>query len=237
MSAGLTEIRLYGALGKRFGQRHRLAVGSVREAAQALAVLLPGFAQWLVEYRPGFQLFIGRPGGEARDEALLDAPVSARERICVVPVVAGAKRAGIGQILLGAALLVAAPYAAGALFAAGGAGTGLAITVATYAPQIGAALLLGGVVALLAPQPGAPVAAERRDSYSIGGGVAGGLQGGAVALCYGRVIRTIGADEIVSAGLLTEAIESAGAGAALPTQTLPPHQPLDPLVQPEWTTA
>ena len=38
MTAALREIRLYGALGRRFGRIHRLAVDSVAEAMRAQAV-------------------------------------------------------------------------------------------------------------------------------------------------------------------------------------------------------
>ncbi|WP_416348642.1 hypothetical protein, partial [Listeria welshimeri] len=41
----LRKIRLYGALGKRFGREHRLAVANAAEAVRALGVLFDGFQQ------------------------------------------------------------------------------------------------------------------------------------------------------------------------------------------------
>ncbi len=207
---GLTEIRLYGVLGKKFGRVHRLAVASVREAMQALSVLVPGFAAHLVQHSaPGYQVFLGARGRNNIGQERLDAPVSAREAICVVPVVAGAKRAGLFQTILGVALIVAG-------------------TVYTN-PQLvsaGWTLTLGGVVQLFTRQRTTQEAqAENLGSKSLGGPLNTTQQGLPVPLVYGRVI-TGGA--IISAGLATEEIVPTSVAGGLPAQPLPPEQPLDP---------
>lgn len=228
LTDGLTEIRLYGVLGKKFGRVHRLAVASVREAAQALAVVLPGFgAHLLAHSAPGYRIFIGRPGGEVRNENQLDAPLSTRERICIVPVVAGAK-SGLASIVLGAALLIFAPYAAGFLFGTGTAlGTSAALAIANFGGQVAASLILGGIVQLVSPQRrgGSEPRPENEPSYNFGGAINTTQQGLPVPLVYGRVV-TGGA--VISAGILTEEIAPATAAGSLPVQPLPAEQPLNP---------
>lgn len=44
----LTIIRLYGALGARFGRVHRLAVKTSAEAVKALSINLAGFESYLM---------------------------------------------------------------------------------------------------------------------------------------------------------------------------------------------
>lgn len=229
LDPGLREIRLYGVLGRKFGRVHRMAVTSVREAMQALAVVLPGFAQHLLDGRnPGYQIFLGQRGKNNVPEAQLDYPVSAREAICVVPVVQGAKSSA-GMIIAGAALLVLAPYAAGALFATGTAfGTAAAIGIAKFSGSIAASLILGGVVGLISEvSRGSPAARpEGMPSYNFDGPVNLTQEGMPVPLRYGRVL--CGASPI-SQGILTEDIKPAAAPAPMPPQTLPDHEPLNPI--------
>lgn len=218
---GLREIRLYGVLGKKFGRVHRLAVCSVREAMQALAVVVPGFAQHLLEHsRPGYQVFLDRARQRSVGEDRLEAPVSARELICVVPVVAGAKTAGMGQILLGAALIGLTlwnPLGAFSGEFAPFAGIG----------GFGAALVLGGVVqAISAHRTGSPSVADGNPSYAFNGITNNGQEGLPVPLRYGRVLC---GGVPISQGIMTDDYVSATAPATLPTQTLPDHEPLDPI--------
>lgn len=236
----LREIRLYGVLGRRFGRVHRLAVGSAREAVQALAVVVPGFARHLLEHNePGYQVFLDKRGGRAVSEDRLDAPVSGREAICIVPVVAGAKRGGLAQVILGAALLFFAPYAAGALFGTGTAfGTTAGIALAKYGSTIGWGLIFGGVTAMLAPQPRMSERARNEASSSFGSGPDSVAMGVAVPITYGRVIVT---GIPVSGGISTEELVPAsaggGGGGGFPTQPLPAEQPLDPFNSEEWLGA
>ena len=208
---GLIEIRLYGVLGKRFGRVHRLAVASVREAMHALGVVLPGFAAHLVEHSaPGYHVFLGKRGQNNIGEHQLEAPVSPREAICVVPVVAGAKRGGLFQTILGVALIVA-----GSVFQQ------------PWLVNVGISMTLGGVVQLFTRQRTAQeAAAENLGSKSLGGAINTTQQGLPVPLRYGRVIC---GGAIISAGLATEEIVPASAAGSLPTQALPAEQPLDPV--------
>ena len=208
---GLVEIRLYGVLGKRFGRVHRLAVASVREAVQALGVVLPGFAQHLVQHSaPGYQVFLGKRGQNNLGEQQLEQPVSATQAICLVPVVAGAKRGGLFQTILGVVLI-----AAGVFFQQ------------PWLVNVGVSMTLGGVVQLFTRQRTAQeAAADNLGSKSLGGPINTTQQGLPVPLRYGRMIC---GGAIISAGLSTEEIVPASAPGSLPTQSLPPEQPLDPV--------
>lgn len=208
---GLREIRLYGVLGRKFGRVHRMAVGSVREAMQALAVVLPGFAQHLLDGRnPGYHIFLGKRGQNNVPEEQLDYPVSAREPICVVPVVQGAK-SGLFQTIIGAALLTVGFF-----------------TANPYLINAGASLTLSGVVQMIsAHRLGSPEPkAEGMPSYAFDGPVNVTQEGMPVPLRYGRVL--CGASPI-SQGILTEDIVPAAAPAPMPPQTLPDHEPLNPI--------
>lgn len=188
MSAvALREVRLYGHLGRRFGRVYRLAVTTAAEAAHALCQVLPGFEAEFLKHQDGYHVFIGR-GDRRRDiaEAQAADPVSSREPIRFVPVVAGAKRGGIWQIVLGAALLFLAPAA-------------LAVT-------IGKALLLGGIISLLSPQPKKTrdTKVDNQPSYGYDGPTNVADPGSMIPILMGRVVvgsvvlsQGLTADEIV----------------------------------------
>lgn len=220
----LREVRLYGVLGKRFGRVHRLAVATVREAVQALSVVVPGFGQHLIDHsEPGYKVFLGRPGQAPQTEEQLEAPVGRREAICIVPVVAGGKSA-LGAIIFGAALLLAAPGLSLALFN-GGFSSALAVGVNNIGLMVGKAMILGGIVQLLSPQrkAGPEVKAESTPSYAFDGALNTSQQGLPVPYTAGRVI-TGGA--VISAGIDT--VDLIGG------EFVGPVLPLDPQPLPEW---
>ena len=201
----LREVRLYGHLAKQFGRVHHLSVSSCREAAQALAAVLPGFEAALLAHESGYNVFAGQRGrdGEVIAERL-DAPLGQGEAVCIVPVVAGSKRGGLFQILLGAAILAFAPYAAGALFGAGTSfGTSAAIFIGNYGAQIGLGLILGGVVKALTPSQkgGSGSNAQNEPSYHFNGPSNTSTQGSAVPVVYGRMI--VGS-MVISQGMSSE---------------------------------
>lgn len=228
----LREIRLYGHLGQTFGRVHRLAVASVAEAVQALCVLLPGFERAFVgaDGQAKYHVLVGQ--GKHRtaiDLAQAVDPVGAREAIRIVPAVVGAK-SGFATILLGAALMFMAPYAAGAIFGAGGS-VGLAVGVTTVGASIGQSLVIGGIIQLLSPQrsQGASSAATNDPSYAFDGPVNTSQEGLPVPVAYGRVL--VGG-AVISSGLATsDKASAAPAPAPAPAQPLPPEQPIDPAEQ------
>lgn len=230
----LREVRLYGPLGRRFGRVHRLAVATPAEAAQALCAVLPGFerafAGRIGQPPARYHVFVGRGAGrEAVSTERAFEPVGRDEPIRFVPVIEGAKRGGLLQVALGVALLVAAPYLAGALWGAG-ASIGLAAGVSSFGAMAGKMLIMGGIVQLLTPQRagGAAVQAERLPSYGFDNGPVNTTQQGLpVPIGFGRMV--IGS-AVISAGLATEDLIPATPPAAIPPATLPPYMPPDPYV-------
>lgn len=219
----LREVRLYGHLGQRFGRSHRLAVESPAEAARALAVLHPGFGPALVGHEPGVRVLVGR--GARRHELAEDevhCGVGGADLIRIVPVVAGAKK-GWGQIVAGIALMWFAPWAAG--LAWGTAGAGAAISAASVGVAVGKALVLGGIVQLVSPQPRGSSAVANEPSYSLSGAVNTSGSGGPVPLIFGRVVC---GSVTVSAGLSTDDLV-APPNSSLPNAPLrPPYEPPGP---------
>lgn len=194
----LKTIRLYGNLGKKFGRIHKLAVASPAEAVRALCVLCKGFEAELMQSRDrkiGYKVFIGDIPLSTDN---LDAPAG-KSVIKIAPAVLGAK-SGLGQILLGAAIIGAAFYAP-ALFASGseswfasvsGTGGGLFGLAGGYATaaSIGMAVGLGGVARMLTnTQTGLSTSDSPNNgaSYNFNGTVNTTAQGNPVPLAYGKV--------------------------------------------------
>jgi predicted phage tail protein len=187
------EIRLDGALGKRFGKSHRLVVDSAREACRALGVLHKGFNQYMAEAGDRgivFAVFYGKRN-IGKDE-LGDPP--SHNVIRITPVVTGSKNSGGLQTIIGVALVVAASYFSGGLAAGGAGGAGLfgASSAAwTVAGTIGLSLAVGGVAQMVAgTQAGlsSSESADNRPSYNFSGIKNTMTQGGPVPLCYGEMI-------------------------------------------------
>lgn len=174
----LREVRLYGVLGKKYGRVHQLAVSTVREAAQALGVLLPGFVKDVMRHKEGFHIFTGALKKDANvGEQSLDCRLSAGEAVCIVPVIAGAKQGGVLQVVIGAVLLVAG-------FFTGGATWGPAMMM------LGGGLMIGGIIQMSMPVPesGAGGADGRLQSYAFGSAANSTAQSVAVPVVYGRLI-------------------------------------------------
>lgn len=175
----LREVRLYGVLGKKYGRVHRLAVSTVREAAQALGVLLPGFVKDVMRHKEGFHIFTGALKKDANvGEQSLDCRLSVGEAVCIVPVIAGAKEGGMLQIVVGLVLFVAG-------FFTGGATWGPAMMM------LGGGLMIGGIIQMSMPSPDVAMgggADGRLQSYAFGSAANSTAQGVAVPVVYGRLI-------------------------------------------------
>lgn len=195
----LRTVRLYGRLGTEFGRVHRLVVNSTAEAVRALCVVLPGFEAALASSSQNgvaYACFVGRrniPEGE------LGHPVG-NDDIRIAPVPSGAKRGGLFQTVLGAALIGLAvwnPMGWAALGAKGAIGT-------TTMFSMGVSLAMGGVVQMLTPQQKSLSTKDRPEngaSYNFNGPVNTSAQGNPVAVLYGRMI--VGSATI-SAGIFSE---------------------------------
>ena len=193
----LRTIRLYGALGEQFGRVWRFDVKSPAEAVRALCSQLPGFRQYLQKHSaPGYRVLCDT---QARGERELVLGTSAKT-IRIVPVVAGAGK-GIGQIILGGALMAALWYVPGLNSVA------LGNTVWQGGMALGVSLVLGGISQAMTKTPSTSnQSVERPDnkpSYAFDGAVNTAAQGNPVPVCYGELI--VGS-QVISAGLTTEQV-------------------------------
>jgi predicted phage tail protein len=194
-------VHLHGRLGKKYGRTHRFDISTPAEAIRALTANYPSFTKEILDLgQKGYAYRIihgvkSNIGLNSADELL--SPASGDIRI--IPEIIGAKRGGLGQLILGVALVMLAPYAAGALFA-NTAMVGLATGVATFLPQIGMALALGGIVQMLSPVPKSTQASESKldPSYIFNGAINTMAQGHPVPVGYGEMI--VGS-AVISAGI------------------------------------
>lgn len=196
-------VLLYGELGRRFGRVHRFDIRTPAEAVRALCANHKGFRAHLVEHsEPGYRVLAS---GEAVGAEGLHDPAGAGT-IRIVPVVAGAGKGGLGQILLGVALIGLSfiPGLQAPLFA-GAPGLFGEISIASIAGSIGRSLLFSGISSMLF-EPPKPQSVDRPNnlpSYAFDGAVNTAAQGNCVPIAYGLV--EVGS-QVVSAGLSAEPI-------------------------------
>lgn len=184
-------ILLSGRLARLFGREHRrqLDTGSTWEAFSALRNTVPGFREEIeraARHGQRYAIFRNR-----RNEGTDAFELGGTREIRIVPVLAGSKRGGVLQTIIGAVLMVASFFVPG-----GGA----------VMFQAGLALTLGGVIQMLSPQAKGLKGrqdTENQPSYAFGGAVNTTAMGNPVALGYGK--RRIGG-AIVSAGIYAEDI-------------------------------
>ncbi|EJD6097027.1 tail assembly protein [Citrobacter sp. Cf128] len=192
----MTRIELGGALGKTFGRAHDRLIRTTAEAINALSKTICGFEQYLNTSKNRGLTYAVFKGKRNIGKDDLCFPVTG-EVIRIIPVVIGSKKAGLLQTVLGAVLVVvgvAVGYLSGGTLSAVGYG----------AAKLGAAMMLGGVVQMLSPQPSglaSKQSADNQASYAFGGITNTAAQGYPVPLLYGR--RRIGG-AIISAGIFVE---------------------------------
>lgn len=196
--ARLTTIRLYGALGARFGRVHKLAVQTSAEAVKALCFNLDGLESYLMNAKKNgmtFAVFRGKRNIGADDFKNLAGSTDIR----IAPVMEGAKKAGLFQTILGAVMVVAGIVVTGMTFGSAGViGAGMV--------SAGIGMMAGGIYQMLSPQPKGLQSRDDPDnkpSYAFGGSVNTLAMGNPVAILYGE--REIGG-AIISAGIVAEDI-------------------------------
>ena len=196
--ARLTTIRLYGALGARFGRVHKMAVQTSAEAVKALCVNFDGLEDYLMNAKKNgmtFAVFRGKRNIGVDDFKEL----AGNSDIRIAPIMEGAKKAGIFQTILGAVMLVA-----GVVMTVISDGT--ASPLAASLMVAGGSMMAGGIYQMLSPQPKGLQGRDDPDnkpSYAFGGSVNTLAMGNPVALLYGE--REIGG-AIISAGIISEDI-------------------------------
>lgn len=193
----MTRIELGGVLGKSFGKYHYRLIRTTAESINALTKTIEGFEKYLNTSRMRgltYAIFRGKKNIGKDD---LGFPVTG-EVIRIVPLVIGSKKAGLLQTILGAVLVVVGALGATIGQAWGGAAWGPA------AMKIGAAMMLGGIVQMLSPQPAGLASkqdAANQASYAFGGVTNTAAQGYPVPVGYGK--RRIGG-AVISAGIYVE---------------------------------
>lgn len=193
MQEVMSQIELGGALGKVFGRTHYRLISKICEVGTALSKTIPGFESYMISsQRRGltFAIFKGKKNIGKDD---LGFPVTG-EVIRIVPVIIGSKKAGVLQTILGAVLVAVGVVLSFTPWAA----------ASPFLYKFGAAMMLGGVVQMLSPQPAglaSKQSADNRASYAFGGVTNTAAQGYPVPLLYGR--RRIGG-AIISAGIYVE---------------------------------
>lgn len=196
--ARLTTIRLYGALGARFGRVHKLAVKTSAEAVKALCINFDGLESYLMNAKKNgmvFAVFRGKRNLGINDYQELAGDSDIR----IAPVMEGAKKAGLFQTILGAVMVVA-----GVVMTVISGGTASPLAAGLMTSGIG--MMAGGIYQMLSPQPKGLQGRDdpdNRPSYAFGGSVNTLAMGNPVALLYGE--REIGG-AIISAGIVAEDI-------------------------------
>ncbi|MBM6605603.1 tail assembly protein [Enterobacteriaceae bacterium RIT814] len=196
--ARLTTIRLYGALGARFGRVHKLAVQTSAEAVKALCVNFDGLEDYLMNAKKNgmtFAVFRGKRNIGAQDFKELGGDSDIR----IAPVMEGSKKAGVFQTILGAVMVVA-----GIVMTVISGGTASPLAASLMVSGVG--MMAGGIYQMLSPQPKGLQGRDDPDnkpSYAFGGAVNTLAMGNPVALLYGE--REIGG-AIISAGIVAEDI-------------------------------
>lgn len=181
-----TRILLGGSAGKLYGREHiyELSTGDTREAVKAIDVNHPGFAKYLADAkRKGLEFAVFRNRKNIGEREL---KMGGAQEIRIVPVIAGSKRAGIFQTVLGVVLIAMSSITNGA----------------TLAP--GVALAAGGVIQMLSPQATGlkqSSSPENAPSYAFGSAKNTTASGNPVPICIGE--RRWGGI-IISASILAE---------------------------------
>lgn len=187
-------VLLSGSLAAMFGRAHRLVIDTPAEACRALSVTIPGFETFMQNaHLKGLRFVVFKGRHNITKEELKHN--SGGEVIRIVPVIAGSKRAGVLQTIIGA-VIIAASVVYGYFTQDW--------STASYGIQMGAGMMIGGVVQMLSPQ--AKGLASRQDpdnmpSYAFGGPVNTVAMGNPVGVAYG--LRERGG-AIISAGIYTD---------------------------------
>jgi predicted phage tail protein len=191
-SAVLTEVRFNGILAKKYGRSHMVLLDR-KTPAEAMKWLQSQFPEarsfFATAHQRGMAFAVFRGRGKHRENIGKDQlKEPAGGMITFMPVIQGAKSGGVFNVILGAVLIAASfiPFLA---------------PIAPYLMSAGIAMIAGGVVQMLSPQPKLTKSADsagNQASYVFSGAVNTSAEGNAVPVCYGRM--RIGS-AVISAGI------------------------------------
>jgi len=192
----LRTVKVYGHLAEHCGQSVFEAL--VRVPADAIKFLLCNFPELRSLMRDGYyKVAVGKFDLQLADHPeQLHYPMGADDVVKVIPVVSGAGGKGLGQILLGAALIavaIAIPGSAGltatgfSATAAGAATAGSGLVAAVG--NLGLALTLGGIAQMITPVPKPPeLGGEGQGGFAFSGLQNTSQEGIPVPVVYGEMI-------------------------------------------------
>ena len=207
----LRTVKVYGHLAEHCGQSVFEAL--VRVPADAIRFLLCNFPELRSLMRDGYyKVAVGKYDLQLADHPeQLHYPMAADDVVKIIPVVSGAGGKGLGQILLGAALigvslLVPGSGVAGTSFlGSAGAGASLGANLAVAAGNLGLALSLGGIATMITPVPQQPEApGEGQGGFAFSGAINTSQEGIPVPVVYGEMI--VGS-VVLSTRLITNKID------------------------------
>lgn len=117
----MRQVYLYGALGRRYGYRHRLEVDTLPEAIWALSAIRPGFKEYFFR-GPAYSFVKGATRRGGTDLDLAELPMTlGRHDIHIMPAAMGAGGGStgktVGKIVLGVVMIAGAFFTAGASLA------------------------------------------------------------------------------------------------------------------------
>lgn len=207
----LKTIFLHGAAGRRFGERFVLDVATPGEAIRALISRVKGFREFMD--RGNWRLIRDRTAINV-EEMLMTFGKS--NEFHLVPVARGAKQGGVGKIIAGVIITVAAivlsiPSAGGSIALGTVAIAGTGITYGSIA-AFGASMILAGTAQLLSSTPSSLGNANQREdpanraSFLFNGAVNVVQEGQVIPLVYGKRVRV--GSVVASAGIFTEQMEA-----------------------------
>lgn len=189
-----TKVMLSGSLSKKFfrSMPYLLDGGSGAEVFRALNATVDGFAEEIKRLeRLGMTFAIFR---NRKNIGIDGLDLGGTREIRIVPVISGSKRAGGLQTIIGSVLIAAAFVLSFTPFAA----------ASPFLYQVGAAMVIGGVIQMLSPQAGGlrqSASPENSPSYAFGSAKNTTASGNPVPICIGE--RRWGG-MIISASILAE---------------------------------
>lgn len=165
-------------MGKKFGKEWEFECSSPAEALRLIEANQPGLRAWVINNTKTYDAYeVTCVYKDGRSEALSDETYSLERgqlaSIRFTPVVSGAGSTAkiiVGAIFIAVGYFVPGPWS-------------------PYLYQMGAALILGGVIEALSPRPKTgDYNADNNNSYYFDGPANTEVQGAPVPLIYGRVL-------------------------------------------------
>ena len=185
-------IKLYGALGKKYGRTHSLHVKSVGEAVRLLSANFSTFKQDIVDSKgiAGYEVWDSKHNLSEKQD---DFSKEGNGVIKIIPRVIGA--GNVAKIIVGVALVALSVIVPPAGFLTAGMLSGIG--------AFGVSLALGGVIGLMTKTAdGTSIASDsdNTQSYLFSGTVNTTKQGNPVFIAYGKHLL---GSQVVSTSLTT----------------------------------